>query len=40
MMVTIMLIEPMIEDAPAKCILSIARSTEAPACDLIPLSGG
>jgi hypothetical protein len=38
--VTIMLIAPMIEDAPAKCILSMAKSTEAPACDLIPLSGG
>jgi len=29
--VTIMLIEPMIDEAPAKCILRIARSTEAPA---------
>ena len=38
--VTIMLIAPMIEEAPARCILSIARSTDAPACDLIPLSGG
>lgn len=38
--VTIMLIAPMIEEAPARCILNIARSTEAPACDLMLLSGG
>jgi len=30
-MVTIMLIEPRIEEAPAICILRIAKSTEAPA---------
>jgi hypothetical protein len=38
--VTIMFIAPMIDEAPARCILNIARSTEAPACDLILLSGG
>ena len=38
--VTIIFIAPMIEEAPARCILRIARSTDAPACDLIPLSGG
>ena len=38
--VTIILIAPKIEEAPAKCILKIARSTEGPACDLIPLNGG
>jgi hypothetical protein len=38
--VTIILIEPKIEDAPAKCILIIARSTDGPACPLIPLNGG
>jgi hypothetical protein len=39
-MVTIILIEPRIEEAPAKCILKIAKSTDGPACPLIPLSGG
>jgi hypothetical protein len=29
--VTIMLIAPKIEDAPAKCILKMAKSTEGPA---------
>lgn len=38
--VTIILIAPKILEAPAKCILKIAKSTEGPACDLIPLSGG
>ena len=38
--VTIMLMAPMIDEAPARCILSIARSTEAPACDFMLLSGG
>lgn len=38
--VTIILMAPIIDEAPAKCILRIAKSTEAPACDLIPLSGG
>jgi hypothetical protein len=38
--VTIMLIEPKIEEAPAKCILKIAKSTEGPAWPLIPLRGG
>ena len=40
MIVTIILIAPIIEEAPAMCILNIARSTEAPACDLMPLNGG
>jgi len=39
-MVTIILIEPKIEEAPAKCILKMARSTDGPACPLIPDSGG
>lgn len=38
--VTIILIAPRIEDAPAKCMLSIAISTEGPACPFIPLRGG
>jgi len=38
--VTIMLIAPKIEDAPAMCILKIARSTDAPACPLMLLRGG
>jgi len=38
--VTIILIEPKIEEAPAKCILKIAKSTEGPAWPLIPLKGG
>jgi hypothetical protein len=38
--VTIMLIEPKIDEAPAKCILRIATSTEGPACPLMPLNGG
>jgi hypothetical protein len=38
--VTIMFIDPKIEEAPAKCMLRIARSTDGPACDLIPLKGG
>jgi hypothetical protein len=38
--VTIMLIEPKIEEAPAKCILRIARSTEGPAWPLRLESGG
>jgi hypothetical protein len=38
--VTIILIEPKIEEAPAKCMLRIARSTEGPAWPLIPLKGG
>jgi hypothetical protein len=38
--VTIMLIAPIMDDAPARCMLSIAKSTEAPACDLMPLNGG
>jgi hypothetical protein len=39
-MVTIILIEPKIEEAPARCMLKIARSTDGPACDFIPDSGG
>lgn len=38
--VTIMLIAPKIDEAPARCILRIAKSTEGPAWDLIPLKGG
>lgn len=38
--VTIKLIAPKIEDAPAKCKLKIARSTDGPECPIIPLSGG
>jgi len=38
--VTIIFIAPMIEDAPARCILSIAKSTLAPAWDLMLLNGG
>jgi len=39
-MVTIILIEPKIEEAPAKCILRMAKSTEGPAWPLMPDSGG
>ena len=38
--VTIIFMEPIIEEAPARCILSMARSTLAPAWDLMLLSGG
>jgi len=38
--VTIKLIAPAIDDAPAKCRLKIAKSTEGPECASIPLSGG
>jgi hypothetical protein len=38
--VTIILIDPRIEEAPAKCILRIARSTEGPACPLRLDNGG
>jgi len=38
--VTIKLIEPKIEDAPDKCKLKIAKSTEGPECESIPLKGG
>jgi len=38
--VTIMLIEPKIEEAPARCILKIAKSTEGPACPFKLLNGG
>jgi hypothetical protein len=40
MIVTIILIAPRIDEAPARCILRIAISTEGPACPLIPLRGG
>ena len=39
-MVTIMLIEPRIEEAPARCILRMARSTDGPAWPLMPDRGG
>ena len=38
--VVIKLIAPKIEEAPAKCKLKIAKSTEPPECACIPLSGG
>jgi len=38
--VTIILIEPKIEEAPAKCILKIAKSTDGPACPFKLLKGG
>jgi len=38
--VTIILIDPKIEEAPARCILKIAKSTEAPACPFKLLKGG
>jgi len=38
--VTIILIDPKIEEAPAKCILRIAKSTEGPAWPLMLLNGG
>ena len=38
--VTIILIEPKIEEAPAKCMLKIAKSTEGPAWPFKLLSGG
>ena len=39
-MVTIKLIAPAIDDAPAKCKLKIAKSTEGPECASMPLKGG
>jgi len=38
--VTIKLIAPAIDDAPDKCRLKIAKSTEGPECASIPLNGG
>jgi hypothetical protein len=38
--VTIILIAPNIEDAPARCILKIAKSTEGPECPFNELNGG
>lgn len=40
MIVTIILIAPRIDEAPARCMLSIAKSTEGPAWALMPDSGG
>jgi hypothetical protein len=40
LIVTIKLIAPAIEDAPAKCKLNIAQSTDAPEWANIPLNGG
>jgi len=34
------LIAPAIDEAPAKCKLKIAKSTEGPECAWIPLNGG
>ena len=39
-MVTIKLIAPAIEDAPDKCKLKMAKSTEGPECASILLNGG
>jgi hypothetical protein len=39
-MVTIKLIAPAIEDAPERCKLKIAKSTDGPECASIPLNGG
>jgi hypothetical protein len=38
--VTIKLIAPAIEEAPDKCKLKIAKSTDGPEWASIPLSGG
>jgi hypothetical protein len=38
--VTIILIEPIIDEAPAKCILRIAKSTDGPAWPLRLDKGG
>jgi len=38
--VTIKLIAPKIEDAPAICKLNIPKSTAGPECPSIPLNGG
>ncbi len=38
--VHIKFIAPIIDEAPAKCKLKIARSTEAPGCDFKPDNGG
>jgi hypothetical protein len=38
--VTIKLIAPAMDDAPARCKLKIARSTEGPEWASIPLNGG
>jgi len=39
-MVTIILMAPKIEEAPAKCMLKIAKSTEGPPWLLMLLNGG
>lgn len=38
--VVIKLIEPRIEEVPAKCSEKIARSTDGPACAMFPAKGG
>jgi hypothetical protein len=38
--VVMKLIEPAIDEAPAKCKLKIAKSTEPPGCATIPDNGG
>lgn len=38
--VVMKLIEARIDDAPARCIEKIARSTDGPACAIFPASGG
>lgn len=38
--VEIKLTAPKIEDTPARCKEKIAKSTEAPECEMLPLKGG
>jgi hypothetical protein len=38
--VVIKLIAPKIEEAPAKCKLNMAKSTDGPECEMHPLRGG
>jgi hypothetical protein len=38
--VTMKLIAPIIEDAPARCRLKIPKSTAGPECASMPLNGG
>jgi hypothetical protein len=38
--VVMKLIEARIEEAPARCIEKIAKSTDGPACAMFPASGG
>jgi hypothetical protein len=38
--VVIKFIAPKIDEAPARCKLNMAKSTDGPECDIAPLSGG